>query len=543
MKKLCYSILFVFIANFGTAQPFKTESSEMFDVNIGIPVLLMKNGTTVFQNAEKRKMFLTIFDKNRNIKVNHKLVVFTNVEFYDNPNPTSGKSTNMLNWIELKEKIVLYLKSDVKAFKIIINPSNGEVEEELEMPLQFEKESIYESFCVDEKGTGDYKFKRVCTSTLNKRKTDPSTGNYVQINSSRIFLSKEQAMQRTNFDDIQTYAIKIFDSNNKEIQTLVFDELNKKYNSGISLDILFDNNVIYSVFEMSNTIDIASYNGGDGTIYFCKYDLSSKKSTIVKLFESDGNIETCRITPNKDNSFFNAKFLARAEQKDNQIFYDIFFVGVDVVNSTAGKQFRLPSDKLNEFVKSNCNIEEGYEGGMLDKCFVDKEGNILTSKIQNVIVGSNLSTGAIYTLNPELIGISYFDKNGKEIGGWAYPWRNKGIPLGVYQVQNNFAYTIGRGSKGSFIFLNDLSDNYNLPLNKKPKAAKLIEDCNAMAIELTSNGVKQFYLFGEPAADKENNKYLDFTNVLYDKNTNTIIAREYEGPGCKKTHAAWIKLD
>ncbi len=544
MKKIIYIITFILFINEGFAQSFKAEQSVLFNDNIGVPVLLMKNGNTVFQNSdENKKMYLTIFDKDHKAIVIKKQVAFKKAVFFDNPSPE--KKSNILNWIELNGKIALYLKSGVKAFKVTVDPTTGNVEDEAEMPaLQFEKEGIYGSVCTEEKSAnGDYKFIRACSSTLEKDEIDPTTGNYLQINSTRKFLSAEQAAQHKNFDDIQTYEVKIFNHSNQEIQTIKLDYIDKKYNSASNKAILFDNNVIYFVMSMSKIIDRVTYDGGEETVYFSKYDLGTKKFTHTELFKTRTSIAGCTIFPNKDNTFFNLKFISEAGTKDYQVFYDIFFIPFDATNFTAGKKFNLSSDKLNTFVKSNCNMSEGYGDGMMDKFFVDKEGNITTSRIKNVLAGSSLTKGVIYTVDPELIGVSRFDKAGNEIGGWAYPWKNKGIPLGVFEIKNNFAYTIASGSQSNFIFLNDLTDNYNLPLDKKHASAKLIEDCNAMAIELTSSGVKQYYLFGPPNKGKESNQYIDFTNILYDEKTNTLIVRVYEGPGCKKTHAAWIKID
>jgi hypothetical protein len=64
-----------------------------------------------------------------------------------------------------------------------------------------------------------------------------------------------------------------------------------------------------------------------------------------------------------------------------------------------------------------------------------------------------------------------------------------------------------------------------------------------MAIEVLSDGsIKQSYVFGAPQ-DKKSNKYVDFANILFDKNTNTYIVKAYDGPGYKKTRAAWIKVE
>ena len=49
MKKIIYTAIFLVFTNFTFAQSFKTETSDAFDSNIGVPVLLMKDGSYDFR--------------------------------------------------------------------------------------------------------------------------------------------------------------------------------------------------------------------------------------------------------------------------------------------------------------------------------------------------------------------------------------------------------------------------------------------------------------------------------------------------------------
>ena len=50
MKKIIYTFVFsILLLNSAFAQSFKAETSELFQDDVGKPVLLMKDGTTIFQ--------------------------------------------------------------------------------------------------------------------------------------------------------------------------------------------------------------------------------------------------------------------------------------------------------------------------------------------------------------------------------------------------------------------------------------------------------------------------------------------------------------
>ncbi|MGZ4057786.1 MAG: hypothetical protein ACXVPU_02095, partial [Bacteroidia bacterium] len=539
--------------NSSFAQSFKAETSTLFQDDVGKPVFVMKDGTTIFQydDLKERKMFLTVFDKNHNIIVNKKEVDFNKVKYVYHF--SYQRSTNVSFWAEDDGKIIMYMESDFKPFKVTLDPKTAHVINEEEQDA--EKIGIVSYSSVNSRTVGH--------SYVVKGVVDETTGNRLKINSTRKQLNKAEALAHTDFSDICTKEFVISNSNEKELKTIPFDFVDKKYQDARIINTLFDNNVIYFVSKEYKMTDRATYDapntgkGQVGTICFSKYDLSTKKFTHIEMYDIKDGIDfgNCTMLHNADYSVFNLRFIVKTGStngniaKGGQTYYEIVFQPIDLKTFEMGKAYSLPSEKLDEFVKANCKLKNGYEGGMLDKCLVDKNGNLFTTKVKNVTSLSDFSTGYIYTQNPELIGVSCFDKTGKEISGAAYPYNTNGsadpfsMTNSVEISKNDFSYVAATGSKTNILFLNNLSDNFNLPLDKKPDYAKSLEDCNAMAIEFTNAGeMKQYYVFGEPK-DKKSNMYVDFSRALYDATSNTYIVKVYDGPGYKKTHAAWIKME
>ncbi|OFY86975.1 MAG: hypothetical protein A3F72_02110 [Bacteroidetes bacterium RIFCSPLOWO2_12_FULL_35_15] len=548
MKKIIYTAIFLVFTNFTFAQSFKTETSDAFDSNIGVPVLLMKDGSTVFQydDIKERKMLITIFDKDHKIVINKKAVDFKKVNYVYHF--SYQQSSHVSFWAESNGKAKIYMESDLKPYYVIINVKTGSVEDEIEIQNVGTVNTTY------------YNSKAIEHKYIQKYQIDPITGNRLKVNKTWKQLKKEEALSRTDFSDISTVDFTIFNSDGKEIKKIPFDFADKKYQAIRFLHTVFYNDIIYFVSKMYKVTDRATYDGPNtgkgavGVVCFSEYDLTTQKFTHKELFDikDDINYDNCTIIQNYDKSIFNLKFTVKTGNsngnlvKDAQVFYSIFFQPIDPKTFKLEKPYYLPSEKLDAFVKTNCKIKDGYVGGMLDRCLIDKKGNILTTKVKNVI---GFASGYADTQNPELIGISYFDKTGNEINAWAFPYNTTGTiePFSSsgkieVNVKSGFNFLIGTGSKNNIIFLNNLSKNYNFPLDQKPEVAKSLDDCNAMAIELTNEGIKQYYVFGEPA-NKKSNKYVDFANALYDEKSNTVIVKVFDGPGYENTHAAWIKVE
>lgn len=554
--KTLLNILVILLLSFNSmySQSFKAEKSELFQGDVGKPVFLMKDGTTIFQydDLKERKMFLTIFDKNHNILVNKKEVDFKKIQYVYHF--SYQRSSNVSFWTESEGKVIMYMESDFKPFKVTLDPKTAHVEKEEEQDA--EKIGIASYSQVNSRSVGH--------SYMTKGIVDETTGNRLKVNSTRKQLNKAEALAKTDFSDISTKEFVVSNpTNEKELKTIPFDFIDKKYQDAHFISILFNNNIIYFVSEEYKITDRATYDapnsrrGQVGTICFSKYDLNTKKFTHLEMYDIKDGVDfaNCKMMHNDDYSVFTLRFIVKVGStngniaKEAQTYYEIVFQPMDLKTFEMGKAYSLPSAKLDEFVKVNCKLKNGYEGGMMDKCLVDKNGNLFTTKVKNVTSLSDFSTGYIFTQNPELIGVSCFDKTGKEISGAAYPYNTNGsaspysMTNSVEISKNDFSYVVATSSKTNILFLNNLAGNFNIPLDKKPDYAKSLEDCNAMAIEFSKEGeMKQYYIFGEPK-DKKSNMYVDFSRALYDATTNTYIVKVYDGPGYKKTHAAWIKTE
>jgi len=553
MKKIYSLILLGCIVLNGFAQSFKSESSELYDENIGIPVLLMKDGSTVFQgmNNKSNKMALTVYDKDHKVLFMRKEITFKNVK--------ESYSVDPKTWHEKDSKIVFYGSSKKKDYRIVIDPKTLLVIEDIQLDCYPENKEDYimsmqfsesaNSVCTEEKGDGSYKAKLTCSSTFDMKNVDPISGNSIQTLSTRKLLSKEQALARTNFDDIQTYGFKIFDSNCQETQNVQFDYVNKKFNDVSILATYIYDNMIYFICSYNLIIDRASYDSNKGFFYITKYNISTKKFTHQEVFEikNDKGLEKVLIYPSVDKSSFtlNIKEQIGEEFKNNihYYYYDIYYVNFDAQSLKVANAYRIATEKSDNLMKTSCVDCKGIDGGMTDKAILDKKNNVVMTKVHNLSFSypfkSNLSSYG----NPEVIGMSVVNNEGKEMNAWAMNYNVYGASGSRNPAVGNFAYTIASGSKNYYILMNDLAKNIDVPANKKPAFTKEVDQCEAFIVELLPNGeIQKNYLLPK-SLDKKANKYGDFGSVLYDKATNTIVLRVYEGEAFRKTRAVWVKLD
>lgn len=555
MKRFIYIIVLIIISKNSFAQSFKAEMSELIDGDIGKPMLFMKDGTTIFQfeDEKERTTYITIFDKNHAVVVNRKELNFKKVKYVYHF--SYQKSTNVSFWEEKKGKAIIHMESEYKPFTVTVDPKTGNVLSEEEIDVDLVPASGYTQ--------ANSRMVAHHFETKKKNLVDESTGNTLEISYNHKQLNKSEALAKTDFSDVTTVDFIIKNPSGTEIKKVPFDFVKKKYQDMRTIKLFFDKNIVYCVSKQYIVRDRGTYdapNNGknqEGAICLSKIDLKEGKFDHLELYDiKDGvDFEDCAILHNEDNSIFNLRFLVKTGSSNGNIaneaqtFYEIFFQPIDINKLSAGKAFYLPSEKVNEFVKTNCKEKDGYGGGMIDRCIMDKKGNIFVTKVKNVISLGNASGKRATTTNHEMIGVSYFDYTGKEIYGVAYPYNTGGasgsFTLGFEPAvnRNDFNYILSFGTKNKVLFLNNLSKNFNLPLDQKPSTAKAQEDCNSFAIEISDDGqMQQHYVFGEPE-NKKNNKYADFTFFLFDEATNTYIVRVYEGPGYKKSHAGWIKVN
>lgn len=576
MKKTIHFFIFLLVVTTSKAQSYKASTSSLFEGNIGVPVLLMKDGGSVFQydNAKERKMYITIFDKNHQALVSQKEVQFKTVNYVFHF--SYQRNSNVRCWTEKDNKLAIYMTSENKPHIVLINPKTGNVEKEQEITWdEYENAKGHVFYGVTTNmhvKDPNKEMPKSETKYFKPQYFKPSATNeeWIIETSKWKLLSGKEAEAKKDFKDVQTTTI-LKKVNGTVVEKIPFDLVNNTFEHVKIKAVYKTDKYMYFITKFHKMTDRASYDrvlyfddyatgqSPEGVLAFTRFDITTKKFEHIKLIDLDNSIkfESCKILANKDNSNLNLEYIAKVGSKNGnlaqqqQYFYSILFQSMDVSGSkmTAGKIFELPSQKLDEFVQSNCKIKEGYSGGMLANACVDKQGNLFTFRVKNVSSLSNFASDYIYSDNPELIGVTCFDKNGAEIYGAAYPYNTKGnanpysMTGSVEISKNDFSYVVATASKSNMILLNNLQENYNLPLNKKPEFAKSLDDCNAMAIEFDNSGnMKQHYLFGEPGNKKEN-RYADFSSAIYDETTNTYLVKIYEGPGFKNTKAAWISLN
>ncbi len=509
MKKTIYTAALLIVSNLIFGQTVKTEIGSPIVGDIGDPVLVMKNGFSVFEfNDEKTKTLkLTIFnDKLKQIAT--KELKFKMVDFaraFSAADPTIC----VLKTYEINGKIVIFIKDNkiekkmqCGLYRLIINPNNAEIEKE-ELLLTVDKGGF----------------------------TDDAPSNSFGMDSPFYFISKDDNSDyyaiikygyQKRSDGASNYEVHYYSPDNKEINTVNFDYVGNKYEYARPLNL-----IVYS----DKYLVIASYafnsekkNNKDTKIVFSKLEKGKKTFTHKELDYSENfNSSYCSLKKNEKNNLLEALVYTEAKQKGDKIFYGMIFQSLDPEKMELTKPYTLPQKKLDEFVSKKCGAKNGYDGGMVDGFEVDANGNNFTTSKKNVII---FQAGKAISNDPELFGFSSFDANGNELNAWAYP-----------HITSSFYKTICN-DKGNFFLMDEMEENMDKPLSKKFEPIAPIRS-NAIIITLKDNGeMSKEYIFGKP--DKTNTF---LWRMNYNSQLKSAIAVICVGKDLKNKKIARIKFE
>lgn len=525
MKKL-FNILLILLLSLNSmySQSFKAEKSVLFQENIGYPVLLMSDGTTIFllNDEKERKMFVTIFNSNHDAIIKKKEIKFKKI-----------KTMVGVFWREENGKARVYLDNNGKPFRGTIDPKTGNVEEEVQV------------INVSTMTGSDYRI-QMKGWVVDKESFDIVTNNRIVITKEYKILNKTEAASKADFNDIAKINIKVYNSQDKEIANSDFDFMNHKYQTGRLISYYFNNNTFCFVSVLSKVSNKESYDmvarvGEEAVVSFTKYDVLTQKFTTKELYplQKDFLIQNCKMKFSSDKKACYIAFFAQTGSENSMYtktnLFQIFFQNINIESLEASKPFVMSGDKLNDFVKKECKMANGYEGGFMQDFFLDKNNNLVTVNVKN----ASFLNQKISTFNPEVFGFTFLDKNGNELSSNAYKYQCSDNKL----LNNNFNFHYFQTGEGVYIVLNNLQDNYKVPLSEKIKTCKKPDETTTMIVKINQNGVEENYVFGEPSDPKTNmhcELYKD--NFYFDEKSNTIIMTAYEGKGFEKSAATWIKL-
>ncbi len=516
MKRILYILFLVFVTRTADAQPFKTEISETFADNIGDPVLQMSNGFTVFRHLDDNKTFVTILGKRHEKMVYNKLV---EIDF---------KKDKIKNWLEINNKptLVIQRKGENSFFLITIDPQTGEK--------------------ISEEAGGNGKDLFI----------DSETGNIATLNINSRSLHKDEAESKKDFNDITTASIVIYDPSFKKIQEKEFDFMDHRYQDVNKYDVIFKNNTVYILWGLRKIIDRESYDHPKTKdIFFSTYDLKTKQFNHKQMLAMDHPCNA-RMYMNDKGTDCYTRFIVHTETtggglKDITHVYESFVIPVNPITLEIYKSFSVPSEKTDDFIKINCKKDESVSGSFVYDCSVDAKGNLNITRITNSTPGYEDwyygPSMEVFSSRICIVGVSTIDKTGKEIGAWAFPSFNSGYDNGNNSPlfsgtdnKANFDFSFVGSSTGPLVFFDERQENYNIPLDQERKESKWLKDCTTIVAAYVNGAVTEYSVFGDSG---NNNLYADFHNSLYDAKTKTIVVKVYDGPGYKKSRAAWIKIE
>lgn len=478
------------------SQAFEAKESPLVNGDIGEPVLYSSSGLTVFVSYDEKTndLQISVFDKNKKPFYINKKLVFNKINFKNYPTLKINDSRNTLDWYEKDGNIFFSISSRKTSHLIQVEARTGIVISEEEQDVK--------NYYV--------------------------TKFYNEINRGYVMLASDEFDNDKQNPDIINSQLVISNSEAKINQVVNYDNVDNVFLKSKILDCYYDNEDIYFTVLLSGKHQNKA-NLMDKYIYLSKYNLVSKKLTHVELcqVEKDVTYYTANIINNSvDNSIIVNHYFIDKKNKDSSeepLLYRTSLQKVNKLNMIKNEKFILPTNLTYKYIKEKNKIN--FKSGKLYNLMSDKKGNILS-----LIIKSE------FFYEGKVLGISYFDFNGKEIYGLGYKFNLN------YEVADNFLRNVTMTSSSScnIIFLNNLPANINLQPEAKPKQLNKYNG-TAIAVQIDNEGnVSQYFVFGQPKSEDEY-KNVDFYRAYKDFVSNTIVAKMWDSE-FGKTRAVWIKL-
>jgi hypothetical protein len=414
-----------------------------------------------------------------------------------------------MGYFEIGGKIVLFVKvnkleDEKKAalYRVTINAKTAKIEseeiiEKLERPSQTGSKPIY--------GMMDIPHIFVVK--------DPESDCYGVVK----YLHQKKNPEGCNFEIVH------YSGDHKVINRVKYDYIFDKYAYARPIDYYVDGDK--SIILVSSAFN--SEKGGDKDVTAFISKIEKGKPVIHKELSYSENMKIKKCVFRKSSDYNALEILAYTLVNGSS--YQLIFQPIGLEKIDIYKPYYLPYEKMDQYVKEKIGESDGYKGGFIERFIVDDQSNNLVSMKKNV---TSFEDDYASSSNPELIGISYFDVNGKELNGWAYPYN---APFKEFLVFTNKA--------GKFILLNEDQRNFKKPLNEKHVPCKKVDESNTVLLCLKDNGeITQQYVFGEPK-DKKESKRLAMDKIYYDSKTNTVIGYYYEGEGYKEKKLCFLTIE
>ena len=496
IRSLITLLILCFCYTMSFSQAFEAKEGPLVNGDIGQPVLYSSSGLTVFVSHDEKTndLQISVFDKNKTPFYINKKLVFNKINFKNYPTLKINDSPNTLDWYEKEGNIFFSISSRKMSHLIQVEARTGIVISEEEQDVK--------NYYV--------------------------TKFYNEINKGYVMLASDEFDSNKQNPDIINSQLVIANSEAKISELVNYDNVNNVFLKSNILDCYYDNEDIYLTVLLSGRAQNQT-NGTGAFIYLSKYNLVSKKFTHLELFqvEKDVIFKKANIINNSvDNSLMIQYYFIDKKNSDSSkdpLLYQTSLQKISKLNMIKNEKFILPTNLTYNYIKEKNKVN--FKSGKLHNLISDKKGNILS-----LIIKSE------FFYEGKILGISYFDSNGKEIYGLGYRFNLN------YEIADNFLrnVTMSSSSNCNVIFLNNLPANINLQPEAKPKQLNNYNG-TAIAIQIDNEGnVSQYFVFGQPKSEDEY-KNVDFFNGYKDLASNTIVAKMWDSE-FGKTRAVWIKL-
>ncbi len=328
----------------------------------------------------------------------------------------------------------------------------------------------------------------------------------------------------------------------------------------------------YSYGTAFTYMAVYGFNGnesdGDSRIYLARLKNGNNTFKSVELEYTDSFDETsCEMSFNKKSGLLNFILCTSIKEKKHDDTRRVIFQPVHPEGFKLDTAFDLPCSKVKEYAKNKLGYKNDYESLVMD-IYLDDDGNY-HALLQNTTIVTKYGKGySTYNLKLDDWGYEVFDNSGNEISGTAFNLHYDCDGINALQGGAWFRYrqakkgfkpadrtlAVGKlkhwyktidmiySSKANIVLLNDKSDNFDLPENKKGASVKSMGDVTSMMYHIQSDGTfKKEYLFGNPK-DKNDNKFCNFYASSYNPETNVYATIMTDEGQDKKTYVVWIKL-
>ncbi len=524
---LTFALAILLTATSLFAQPIVTYSTETFpESTAGEGVMFLKNGNTVWISLQGWKIHTRVYNND------HKLIVNESAEYKNLFKETDGNSPSLTHTFRSGENIVLLMESKTNClmggyvscvkhlYRVIINSNTGKIIL-TDKPGQLEKV----------KGLG-YTLGEMVFNDIYVA-NDPVTDNYAILffngytndNPDRIRTQIfnpdgkiiKQASLKSHAIDWKNVHFDGFTmhNNNVYIATNQYNPKEKKsFNVPLYISALRDGADTFESKELTNspfTIQSGctlAYHPQNNTLYLLSTSIVDKK---MKITLAGGNTD---------------------------VYYDSYLYTIDPNTLSATSFTPLRFDAVNQYAKKAFKNNGFF--GIKPEINLNNDATVTMTPREEYSISNNLGGNSFQANYITSLGIAQYDKNSKEIGGYAIKVREHSRAF-TYALarESYYSYKYINTGASQYVILNDLVENFDIPEANKPHSITTISDAHCILYTIQDGKISKSYLFGKPENPKEGN-FASINTIAKDDN-NTVALIKINGK-TEQAQVVWIKL-